>query len=609
MVRTLPLVALAAGLAVLVACSAPAPQPVTGGSQSVGAPVVPQVTDFEFTDIDGRTSWLSDLRGSKATVVVMRDAGCPVSSIYGPRLGRMDEEFTPRGVTFLYLNTNSSNTLEEIRTEEIAKYGFKGRYIHDPKGRIGSLLDARSTGEVFVFDASRRLRYRGPTDDQYGVDYRRAQPRQELLRAALESVLAGRPVERAELPAEGCVLEFEREREQWAGLELPVSYHRQVSRIVQEHCQVCHRSEGIAPFALETFEQVHARRAMIRLMTKTRRMPPWFAHRDVGEFANDRSLPEKDLYTLLRWIDEGAPEGNRADAPPPRQWASNWQIGHPDAIVRMPEPFTISAEGVVEYQYFYVKTDFPEDRWIEKMELRPGAQQQVHHALVFIEEPGRKAGAEWKPGDPPFQQGGNGFFAGYAPGYPGTVFPEGTAKKLPKGAWLKFQMHYTTNGTAAVDQTELGFVFARQTPEREVETRASTRGDFVIPPGAPNHPVTAERTFRTPGTLISLFPHMHIRGKAFRMELVRPDGTVQPLLEVPRYDFNWQIPYVLREPIELAAGSKLRATGWFDNSAENPGNPDPTQEVRFGEQSWDEMMIGYFDWIPAAAPPAAGGSQ
>jgi thiol-disulfide isomerase/thioredoxin len=591
-------------LALLAALLSAGPLHAASGPEPAPAPAISfvhsdaPVLDFEYTGIDGKTGWLSDLRGHKAIVIVMRDTGCPVSKLYAPGVARMEQAYGARGVVFLFLNVNRADTPEQVRAE-VARHGFRGTYVHDPEARIGRRLGVRSTGEVFVLDAGRQLVYRGPVDDQYGVGYARPAPRHRYLADALESVLAGRPVRDADVEAPGCLLGLDQE----VATARPITYHNRVSRIVQENCQVCHRAEGIAPFAMERYDDVYARRMMIRFMVKNRRMPPWFAHRSVGQFANDRSLPERDLYDLLQWIDQGAPEGDPADAPAPKRWADGWLIGTPDTVISMPESFRVPAEGMVDYQYFYVRTDFPEDRWIERMELRPGARQQVHHALVFLEEPGRKTGKERKPGDPPFQGGASGFFAAYAPGYPGMTFPEGTAKKLPRGAWLKFQMHYTANGTAADDRTVLGIVFAKQPPRREVETRSAINFEFVIPPGAPNHEVTGERELKAGGTLLTLFPHMHVRGKSFRMELVYPDGAVRPLLWVPRYDFNWQLGYTLREPLRVPAGARLRATGWFDNSESNPFNPDHTREVKHGEQSWDEMMIGYFDWIPDEGVP------
>jgi mono/diheme cytochrome c family protein len=370
----------------------------------------------------------------------------------------------------------------------------------------------------------------------------------------------------------------------------PVTYHARISRLVQQNCQTCHRTGGVAPFALERYEEVRAYAPMIRFVVESGRMPPWFAHPEGGTGANDRSLSERDRRDLFAWIDAGMPEGNPRAAPLALRWAEGWNIGEPDAVIPILEPFDIPAEGVVEYQYMYVKTDFPEDRWVQALEIRPTAPQVTHHVLVFVEAP-----------DAERRQGGiAGFFAGYAPGNNGVIFPKGMAKRLPAGAWLKFQLHYTTNGVAATDRSALALIFADEPPEREVRTRSAYDHEFVIPPGAPRHEVAGEHSFRDDGYILELFPHMHNRGAAFRYELVHEDGRVEHLLEVPRYDFNWQLAYKPDRPIFAPAGSSLRAIGWFDNSAANPANPDPAAEVRFGEQTWEEMMIGYFDWVPAA---------
>jgi len=557
----------------------------------------PPVIDFAFTDIDGKSGWLSDLPPAKAYLIVMREVGCPISGKYAPKTARITKEYAAKGVTVLYLNLNPTNTLEQIRTDEIARHGFAGRYIHDPEQRIGRVLGVRSTGEMFVLDKDRRLQYRGPVDDQHGITFTRPRVQQEHLTDALKAVLAGKAPKAAEVTAEGCLLGLDKV----ATLPEPPTYHKDISRIVQANCQTCHRNDGMGPFPLETYEQVNAKRTMIAYMVKQGLMPPWFAHKDVGEWANDRSLSERDLLALVRWADEGGPAGNAAEAPAPRTWSSAWNIGQPDAVVKMATAFPIPAEGVIEYQNFYVKTDFAEDKWITAMEMRPGARQQVHHALVFIEEPGVA---------PRQQQGGlQGFFAAYAPGAVGVSWPTGAAKRLPKGATLKFQMHYTTNGVATEDITELGFKFMNGPPESQVVTTTAVNVRFEIPPGHPNYEVVAERRLPVAGTILSFFPHMHVRGKAFRMELVLPDGEVRRVLEVPRYDFNWQLAYDPKTPIQVPAGTIVRATAWYDNSKENPNNPDYTKTVRFGEQSWDEMMIGYFDWIPqrpaAPAPPSS----
>lgn len=377
----------------------------------------------------------------------------------------------------------------------------------------------------------------------------------------------------------------------WVTAESGPTYYADVAPIVQENCVTCHRDGGVGPFKLETYAQVHRRRGMIQHVIEDRIMPPWHASPEVGHFKNDRSLAPEEAATLLAWIDAGAAEGDPADAPPPRTFAGGWELGEPDAVVALPEPFPVPAEGVVEYQYTYVPTDFGEDKWIERMEVRPTDLSVVHHVLVFIEEPGAEV-----------QRGGiDGYFAIWVPGVQGNIYPEGSAKLLPAGSTLKFQVHYTPNGEPAIDRSAVGFHFADGPPEQVVKTESAYTTRFRIPPGDPDYSTTAEYTFQESGTLLNLLPHMHLRGKAFRYDLVYPDGREVALLDVPRYDFNWQLSYEFAEPYRVEPGTVVRATAWYDNSPDNEFNPDPTATVGFGEQTADEMMIGYFEWIPDGA--------
>lgn len=364
------------------------------------------------------------------------------------------------------------------------------------------------------------------------------------------------------------------------------SYYGEVSRIVQANCVMCHRDGGIAPFSLESYEGVSTRAPLIEFMVSEGRMPPWFANPEYGRWANDRSLTEAERETLLAWIAAGAPEGDPGDAPPPAEFVEGWMLGEaPDTVIPIPEAQEIPAEGVVDYRYVYVKTDFPEDRWIQKAELRPTGNEVAHHSIVFQEGPEDERRGPW--------------IVGWAPGVPPAVFPEGTGKLLPAGGWLMFQLHYTTMGEPATDRTELALVFADETPERRVRTLAVGTSDFEIPPGADNHEVVAELEFEEPGEILSFLPHMHYRGKAFRYELVHPDGREEILLDVPAYDFNWQLSYEAEEPVQTRPGMVLRGRAWYDNSEQNPANPDPTATVTYGEQSWEEMMFGFFEWVPA----------
>jgi len=606
-----------------------------------------RVPELRWIDLLNQPGALGEAEpsGRGITVIVVRDTGCPVSSRYGPRLAQMEAAWADRGVRFVYLNPGPHETREAM-ADEVAFFGFEGAYVHDPDGALSRALRVRATTEVFVVDASRTLIYRGAVDDQYGIEFTRAEAREHWLDEALAAAVGGGVprVRQTEVP--GCLLNFDAPgadaigSHAAAGAHAPtgvpgegepfvasgvgmgdglgarglhggtgdvtsaaaITYHNRVSRILQENCVACHREGGIAPFSLAEYRFAHGYRNMILYVLENGIMPPWYASPDHGSWSNDRSLDPRDRAALLQWIAEGAPEGDPAEGVQPRRWASGWNIGAPDAVFSFPAPVRIPAEGAVDYQYIYVKTDFPEDRWIQKMEIRHTQPQVTHHAIVFLEAPGARMSGRAAPGDEVFQTGVDGFFAATAPGAVGVDFGEGQAKRLPAGAWLKFQMHYTPNGRAVEDVSSIGFIFADGPPAVEVETASAFNVRFRIPPHAARHEVRGEFRFPEHGEIQRFFPHTHVRGVAFRYELVEPDGSSRILLDIPRYNFNWQLTYDAARPIPVRPGSVLRATAWYDNSANNPANPDPNQEVRFGEQTWDEMMLGYFDWVRRPRP-------
>lgn len=530
---------------------------------------------------------LSEIAGEKATVIAFYDQQCPVSQRYAPRLVEIEREYVQRGVGFLFVNVSQLEPETRIIGTAI-----------DPEGRIARELGATHSTDVFVLDAERRLRYRGAVDDQHGIGFTREAPKQNFLREALEAVLAGGEPATAATIAPGCVLNLPAQNR-----ETTITYHARISRVVQERCQTCHREDGPAPFALDSYIRVRSKRGMIRQVLEQGIMPPWGADARHGPFLNDPSLTAAERDALLHWIAVGCPEGDPADAPPLAVWpaAEAWAIGEPDAVFQVPHSFTVPAQGVVDYKHAYIKTDFPEDRWLRAIEIKPTAPRVVHHVLVQIEEP-RRADESREQFRRRSQGGLTGYFAGLVPGANSVIYPAGYAKRLPKGATLKFQIHYTPNGEPATDQPRIGFVFADGPPVHEVHTRAVFNHDFVIPPGERAHRVTASIRFDRPGLILAFSPHMHLRGRAFRYDLTTPGpgGHTRTVLDVPRYDFNWQWMYRLRDPLYVPAGSVLTGVAWFDNSAENPANPDPAATVDFGEQTWEEMMIGYFEWTAAS---------
>ncbi|MCS7024757.1 MAG: cytochrome c [Bryobacteraceae bacterium] len=394
----------------------------------------------------------------------------------------------------------------------------------------------------------------------------------------------------------------------------PVSFYKDVLPVLQKNCQSCHRAGEAAPMEFTTYQSTRPWAKAIREAVLSKRMPPWFASADDrGKFHNERLLAPEEVAKITAWVDAGAPEGNPADAPPTPPFIEGWNIGKPDKVVEMPTPFRIPASGTIEYTYIVLPLDLKQDTWIQAAEVRPGNRAVVHHVIAFLREPGSKWLAEAKYGEPFVPQrrnrssrtsnqenseaGGPGteLLVGYAPGLEAQRWLPGQAKLVKAGTDVVFQMHYTANGVATTDQTKIGLVFAKQPPKERVMTLAATNARFVIPPGAPNHRVDSQFTLHTDTRLVGLMPHMHLRGKSFEYYAVYPTGEKERLLTVPRYDFNWQLFYYLKEPKFFPKGTRIECIAHFDNSPNNKYNPDPTKEVRWGDQSWEEMMIGWFD--------------
>ena len=340
----------------------------------------------------------------------------------------------------------------------------------------------------------------------------------------------------------------------------------------------------------------------IREQVISRKMPPWFADPAYGHFANDRSLSRSEIDTIAEWVTAGAPAGDPKDAPPPREWPQGWNIGTPGAVFEMPRAFPVPAHGAVDYQYLILPTHFTEDRWVQRVEVRPGNRSSVHHAVVYIREPGSK----WLEGEPsqttfsvPLAKGftTSDILMVYTPGNGFDEWKPGVAKRIRAGSDLVLQMHYTASGQAMEDRTRVGMVFAKEQPKQAVLSLQMGNDRFVIPPGDSNYRVQVSGTLPNDALLISMFPHMHLRGKTFEYLIAGPNGRVETLLKVNHYDFQWQLNYRLAEPRPIKAGTRLEWVGYFDNSPNNPHNPDPAAEVRYGEQSWEEMMIGFFDVV------------
>jgi hypothetical protein len=387
------------------------------------------------------------------------------------------------------------------------------------------------------------------------------------------------------------------------------TYTKDVAPILQKNCQSCHRPGEAAPFSMLTYEETRPWAGAMKVAVRLKTMPPWYADPQIGHFSNDRSLSQKEIDTIVAWVTAGAPKGDPKEMPSPVNFLEGWDIPKPDVTFQLPKEFAVPESGMVEYQYAIVPTGFTEDKWVQAVEVRPTERSVVHHIIAYLREPGSNYFKDQRPGvffeAPPAKTDENvdtsalpsDFLVGYAPGQPAEILPAGEAKLIKAGSDIVFEVHYTPNGKAMRDRTKLGLVFAKEPPKKRVQTLSASNGTFKIPPGDSNYRVDASFEIRKPLTLASIHPHMHARGKDFEYRVVFPNGETRTILRVPQYNWHWQLWYNLAEPIDLPPGARIDCTAHFDNSANNPENPDPTRTVTWGQQSWDEMMVGFFNLV------------
>lgn len=375
-----------------------------------------------------------------------------------------------------------------------------------------------------------------------------------------------------------------------------VTYTKDIAPIINKSCAECHRTGEIAPMSLMNYAEVRPWAKSIREQVVSRQMPPWSADPKVGHWANDPSLSQKEIDTITTWVAAGAPKGDDKDMPAPPNFTQGWTIGKPDVVFTMPEEYTVPADGTIPYLYFTMPTNFTEDKWVQAIEIRPSNRMVVHHVIAYAQAPGAKSLAGGGEGD---IGGGRQHLTGITPNKTGNVFAPGTSRLIKKGSNIVFQMHYTTNGQVGKDRTSIGFVFTKEPATQEILTGNVMDVKFAIPAGADNHEVKSSRTFKEDIVISSFSPHMHVRGKSITYTAFYPDGHSEVLLNVPHYDFNWQHSYVPKEAIKLPKGTRLEVVAHFDNSTKNKYNPDPSQTVRWGDQTWEEMMIG---WYTATRP-------
>ncbi|MEO8493588.1 MAG: redoxin domain-containing protein [Planctomycetota bacterium] len=541
-----------------------------------------RVPDFVLPDATGKQVALSDFKEAKTLVVVFLGTQCPIGNAYVPVLGDLQQRYQDQGVQVIGINSNLSDSAESV-AKYVEEFKVSFPVLVDKDQVAVDLFGARRTPEAFVLDRRRHIRYRGRIDDRFGYTFKRDEARDEDLENALKEVLAGKPVTLAEVEPEGCLIT----RRDRVADKSEITFTKQVSRILNERCAECHHPGTAAPFSLLSYDDVKNWSEMIRETVIQRRMPPWEADPRYGKFKNDLRMTNDEIDTLVAWVDNGAPQGNLKDLPAPREFAAGWTIDEPEIVFAMPEEYTVKATGTVEYQYFVTPTNFKEDVWVQASEARPGNRKVVHHIIAFVREQGTT------------KQQGLPVVGGFAPGEEPMIWPAGVGFKIPAGAEIVWQVHYTPTGKKEKDRSEVGLILCKEPPQRASEGGGIFNFAFSIPAGAESHKVVSSKKFTKDVELMSLMPHMHVRGKDFRYTARYPDGREEILLSVPNYDFNWQHRYRFAEPVLIPKGTTIECVAHFDNSPDNPANPDPTKTVRWGDQTWEEMMIGWYSHVDA----------
>jgi len=561
-----------AGVAAVVAAPAP------------NAPVPDKVGDFRLTDTARLSHQLHYFSYAPAIVLMSQTDGAPLSRAGAAELARLQAAYKDQGVLFYMINSNVSNTREQAALEA-ASNKFAVPVLMDDLQLVGEQLNVQREGEVFVLNPKDgfKVAYHGPLDDRFNTNRPNlnAPVKTAYAASAINAVLAGQPVanRRVDIKAGQPIAFPARARAQE---NAQISYAKTIAPLLQAKCVTCHQKGGIGPFQMNSYEVVKGFAPMMRETILTKRMPPFFADPHVGKWSNETSLTPDETTTLVHWIEAGAPRGAGEDilktkAGEAPEWPA--RLGKPDVVVQLPA-FNVPASGIVEYQRMMVPNPFKQDVWLRAVAFQPGARAALHHITTkYFADP------NLPPANIPGSTVGS-----YVPGAGVQVYNEGTGAPVPVGGELRYTMHYTTTGKAMTDSSKVGYYLLKTPPEVIRRAAEITNPGLYIPAGEARHTEYAYIEFPADAILYSIHPHAHYRGYAAELTMITPDGKASPLISVPHYDFNWQLDYDLAQPLLVKKGSKLRAKWVYDNSAHNPGNPNPKRNVTWGEQTPDEMM-------------------
>jgi peroxiredoxin len=553
--------------------------------------------DWKAKSIDGRE--ISLAQPDRLTVIFFVGVECPVARHYAARLQSLSQLFAEQPVSFIGVDSNLQDAASEVE-KLVQELKLSYPLVHDADQRIAKLLDAKRTGEVVVVGCGEpkslsgqggQIRYRGRIDDQVSPGIRRSAPTTNELREVIEQWLATKTFSVPNTEPVGCLLTYSKTSEGSADpSQASVTFCKDVAPILFQHCIECHRPGEIGPFDVSNYHETRGWAEMMVETIEQGRMPPWHANPNHGSFKNARHVSTEIAKPIRAWIEAGTPYGDEAQLPKIPERIEGWRLPkEPDLVVEMSDiPYKIPANGTVDYQYFVVDPKLQEDKWVSSAQVIPGSAAVVHHAIVFIRPPD---GVDFR---------GIGWLTAYVPGQRAMEFPSGFARRIPAGSKFVFQMHYTPNGVETIDRSKIGmnFLDASEVTD-EVFTLVGIDQEFEIPPGEANHRVDGKVPYLPKdGTLLAVMPHMHLRGKSFELRAKSIDGEAQPanlLLDVPRYDFNWQHTYELQTPLAFQNIDQLEFTAVFDNSTGNPFNPNPKEYVMWGDQTWEEMAVCFFE--------------
>ena len=544
---------------------------------------IDHVDNFALLDQAGKYHDLYYLSDAKAVVLMTHDDECAAVSDALPALEQAKASYSGRGVEFLMINTQDDRDAVAAKAQ-----GSSIPVLLDDTHLVSESLQLTHAGEVLVIDPKGwKIAYRGPLD--------KAKSGNALLTGALDAVLAGQPVKKAQVAARGCAVKDAKASH--AGAK--VSYSEQIAPMLIDNCVTCHRAGGIGPWQMTSYDVVKGFSPMIREVVRTKRMPPWHADPHTGVWSGDRSLSTEQKQALVHWIEAGAPRGKGPDplADLHKTW-SEWAFGKPDMVIEVPA-FDIPATGIVDYKRYVVPNTLGRDVWVRATDIIPGARTVVHHVIVGVYDP--------KIPDERMRmiKASSPSLGAYVPGNGPTLYPQDTGVLVRADQAFAFQMHYTTSGKAEHDVTRFGLYFRDAAPTYEFKTVALANPNIKIPPNTKEHAETIAQQFPRDMIIYRLTPHAHFRGHASQFTAIYPDGREELLLSVPKYDFNWQTTYTFATPKQVPAGTKIVHTTVYDNSVQNPANPDPNRTVPWGEQSFDEMLYGvvqFRELTPVGAP-------